>query len=102
LLILLSIVSVTLSCNNEDSYNSNGDMQNTEIQKPAIHSHTGYIKSCSTGQDSTTFVFQDGFTIQFIGCMRTELLPLIGTKLTVEYKYNYEKGGNIITKILVK
>jgi len=67
-----------------------------EQPKIITYSHTGYVSRCATGQGFTAIGFDDGFVVQLEGNMRYELLPSIGTKIRIDYKFIPERG-NILT-----
>jgi hypothetical protein len=66
----------------------------TQTAKAITWSHTGYIKTDGFGNDNTTIVFQDGFSVSFEGALREDLLPPIGEKCTIVYGFDASTGQN--------
>ncbi len=78
---------------------SHQEIKNSPAPTYAKHSHTGYVKGGSTGNNQTTIIFQDGFVVQTVGSMRIELLPAIGQKVKVVYIYSQKSKGNVFISI---
>jgi len=96
-LLLINLLILTLSCT------SNSSTPNSPYH---IQSHTGYVKSTATYQDlgtgesRTGIVFQDGFAVQFIGRLNPSLMPAVGQKIKLTYRYDPQVGGNVFESLL--
>jgi len=100
-LMLLSSCSAVNNVRNDASKwlaTSTTSGASTKTVKPIIRSHTGFIKSEITFEN-TVYYFQDGFVVSFPGVLNNNFFFPAGTKVQIKYSYNASSNANDLISI---